>query len=190
MTYRLIPYSDDIDLTAFYQEATARGFHNNVNKAILVDSIAKERLWRVWILYHHDEIVGTTAAHSFDEMGENSFRIAVRTCAFTDRMPIKRLRTRTGVVEHQHVSPQFFMTAGIDWAGKEKNFYITSNANNWGTQEKVNRTWAPILAKTGCLENAGQLHYRGVDQTVWRVNVPVFYDQLEKYGRWPIDRIL
>ena len=42
------------------------------------------------------------------------FRIAVRSCAFTDRMPIKRVRTRTGIVEHQHVSPQFFMTAGIE----------------------------------------------------------------------------
>ena len=187
MTYKLVPYSESIDLTEFYLEAESRGFKNNSSKKMLVDSVSTERLSRVWILYYNNEIVGTTAAHSFDEMGPNCFRIAVRSCAFTDRMPVKRLRTRTGIVEHQHVSPQFFMTAGIEWAGKDKNFYITSNKNSWGTQQRVHRTWAPILAKTGCLENCGEMFYRGTEQTIWKVNVQVFYQQLDQYGRWPID---
>lgn len=187
MAFKLVPYSDSINLTKFYAEAENRGFKNNSNKKILIDSISKEREWQVWILYHNDEIVGTTAAHSFDEMGKDSYRIAVRSCAFTDKMPIKRLRTRTGIIEHQHVSPQFFMTAGIEWAGKNKNFYITSNKNGWGTQQRVHRTWAPTLAKTGCLTNCGEIFYRGVDQTVWKVDVDVFYQQLNQYGRWPIE---
>lgn len=187
MAYKLIPFSDTIDLAEFYSEAERRGFKNNSSRQMLVDSIASEREWRAWILYCNNEIVGTTAAHSFDEMGKDSYRIAVRSCAFTDRMPIKRLRTRTGIIEHQHVSPQFFMTAGIEWAGKDKNFYITSNKNSWGTQQRVHRTWAPTLAKTGCLENCGEIFYRGVEQTVWKVSVDVFYSQLEKYGRWPIE---
>ena len=157
---------------------------------MLVETIAKEDQWQVWMLLYNNMIVGSTAAHSFPEMGPNSDRIAVRTCAFTDMMHITRARTRQGVVEHQHVSPQYFMTAGIEYFGKENNFFITSNGNAAGTQRRVHRTWAPLLQREGTLSKECDLHYRGTDQTVWRVNVDKFYEDLDRYGRWPIDRVL
>jgi hypothetical protein len=43
------------------------------------------------------------------------------------------------------------------------------------------------LAKTGCLEHCSEMFYRGTEQTIWKVNVEVFYQQLNQYGRWPID---
>jgi len=188
--YKLIPYSDDLDLSEFYATAKERGFDNNANKHMLVETIAKEAQWQVWMLLYNNKIVGSTAAHSFPEMGPNSYRIAVRTCAFTDMMHITRARTRQGVVEHQHVSPQYFMTAGIEYFGKENNFFITSNGNAAGTQRRVHRTWAPLLQREGTLSKECDLHYRGTDQTVWRVNVDKFYEDLDRYGRWPIDRVL
>jgi hypothetical protein len=188
--YKLIPYSNDLDLSEFYATAKERGFDNNANKHMLVETIAKEDQWQVWMLLYNNKIVGSTAAHSFPEMGPNSYRIAVRTCAFTDMMHITRARTRQGVVEHQHVSPQYFMTAGIEYFGKENNFFITSNGNAAGTQRRVHRTWAPLLQREGTLSKECDLHYRGTDQTVWRVNVDKFYEDLDRYGRWPIDRVL
>jgi hypothetical protein len=188
--YKLIPFSDDLDLSEFYQTAKERGFENNADRHMLVETIAKEDEWQVWMLLYNDKIVGSTAAHSFPEMGPDSYRIAVRTCAFTDMMPIHRVRTVTGIIEHQHVSPQFFMTAGMDYFGHDKNYFITSNGNAAGTQRRVHRTWAPVLAKEGTLSKECDMHYRGTDQTIWRVNVDKFYADLEKYGRWPIDRVL
>ena len=188
--YKLIPYSDDLDLSEFYATAKERGFDNNADKHMLVETIAKEDKWQVWMLLYDNKIVGSTAAHSFPEMGANSYRIAVRTCAFTDMMPIRHARTRQGVVEHKHVSPQFFMTAGIEYFGKGNNFFITSNGNAAGTQRRVHRTWAPLLQREGTLSKECDLHYRGTDQTVWRVNVDKFYEDLDRYGRWPIDRVL
>ena len=188
--YKLIPYSDDLDLSEFYATAKERGFDNNADKHMLVETIAKEDEWQVWLLLYDNKIVGSTAAHSFPEMGANSYRIAVRTCAFTDMMPIRHARTRQGVVEHKHVSPQFFMTAGIEYFGKGNNFFITSNGNAAGTQRRVHRTWAPLLQREGTLSKECDLHYRGTDQTVWRVNVDKFYEDLDRYGRWPIDRVL
>lgn len=188
--YKLIPYSDDLDLSEFYATAKERGFDNNADKHMLVETIAKEDEWQVWLLLYDNKIVGSTAAHSFPEMGANSYRIAVRTCAFTDMMPIRHARTRQGVVEHKHVSPQFFMTAGIEYFGKSNNFFITSNGNAAGTQRRVHRTWAPLLQREGTLSKECDLHYRGTDQTVWRVNVDKFYEDLDRYGRWPIDRVL
>ena len=50
MNYKLVPYSESIDLTEFYIQAESRGFKNNSSKKILVDSVSTERLSRVWIL--------------------------------------------------------------------------------------------------------------------------------------------
>ena len=97
--YKLIPFSDDLDLSEFYQTAKERGFVNNADRHMLVETIAKEDEWQVWMLLYNNKIVGSTAAHSFPEMGPDSYRIAVRTCAFTDMMPIHRVRTVTGIIE-------------------------------------------------------------------------------------------
>lgn len=189
-TYKLIPYNESIDLSNFYAEAKAKGFDNNADKHMLVDTIAKEDEWRVWLLYYNDTIVGSAAAHSFPEMGPNSYRIMARTCTLTHLMHINRIRTIEGIIQHQNHSAQFFMPAGIDWAGADKNHYITTNELSAGTQKRVHRTWAPALVETGALEKSCELNYRGAIQTVWKVNVHEFYKQLDQYGRWPIERLL
>ena len=43
MTYKLVPYSESIDLTEFYLQAESKGFKNNSNKKMLVDSISTEK---------------------------------------------------------------------------------------------------------------------------------------------------
>lgn len=184
MNYKLVPYSESIDLTEFYLQAESRGFINNSSKKMLVDSISIEKKWKIWLLEHNNKIVGSTAAHSFPEMGENSFRILCRTCVFTDQLPIPRLRTKTGIITHQSITPQFFIPACIEWAGSQNNLYVTTNENSEGTQRLVHKIWAPMLAESKCLEKINQIKYRGTNQTVWRLNVQEFYKQLERYPRW------
>lgn len=185
--YKLIPYNEKLDLSKFFQKAKEKGFENNSNKNMLIDTIAKEKEWQVWLLMYDDKIVGSTAAHSFPEMGENSYRIMARTCAFTDMLPIQRIRTITGIIEHQNVSTQFFMPIAIEHFGPNKNFYITSNEKSTGTQRLVHNIWAPALCKEKTLSKECDMFYRGTQQTIWRVNVDKFYQDLKKYGRWNID---
>lgn len=184
MNYKLIPYSDSIDLTNFYAKAHAKGFNNNSSKKMLVETISKENQWQIWLLMHNNHVVGSSGAHSFPEMGENSFRILCRTCVFTDELPIHRLRTRAGIIEHQSITPQFFIPTCIEWAGKNNNLYITTNENSAGTQKLVHKIWAPMMSKTGCLRKIDNIEYRGTMQTVWQLNVQEFYKQLERYPRW------
>ena len=88
MTYKIIPWSETLDLEAFYKQAEARGFANNSSQKALVDCFKNEREKQVWILFYKDVAVGSVAAHSFDEiMGPNTYRIAARTCVFTDMLP-------------------------------------------------------------------------------------------------------
>ena len=182
--YKIIPFSDDLDLDDFYAKAKAKGFENNSSRFWLKDCFRNEKESQTWILYYNDNPVGSVAAHSFPEMGENAYRIAARTCIFTDELPINSLRTITGIVTHQNATAQFLIPACIDWAGRNNDLYITSNENESGSQRLVHRIFFPALVKTGQAELACEMEYRGTVQSVWKINVNRFYEELEKQGKW------
>lgn len=126
MAFKLVPYSDDLNLEAFYQTAKQKGFVNNSTKKMLVDSLSREDRYQVWMLLWNDRVIGSTAAHSFPEMGPDSYRIACRICTFT-KLPkkVSRMHTKNTIKNHQTTTQQFFQPAGIRWAGENKNYYVT-----------------------------------------------------------------
>ena len=128
--------------------------------------------------------MGSVAAHSFDEMGPNSYRIAARTCVFSDQLPMNTLRTRNQIVTHQHVTSQFLIPACIDWAPQGSNLYITSNENSVGTQRLVHRIFGPAMEQSGQMKKITNMFYRGTYQTVWQLFPDKFYEELNKYPRW------
>ena len=128
--YKMIIWDPDLDLADFYSTASTKGFVNNASQKMLVDSLAKEQEWCVWILYYNNKAIGSVAAHSFPEMGEDAFRIAARTCVFSDQIPIPSIRTRNQIVTHQHVTSQFLIPICIEWTPPWASLYITSNENN------------------------------------------------------------
>jgi hypothetical protein len=183
--YKVMPWSEDLDLSDFYKTASEKGFSNNSNRTILVDSFKNEREKQVWILYYNDRAVGSVAAHSFDDvMGPNSYRIAARTCVFSDRLPLNSLRTRNQIVTHQHVTSQFLIPACIEWAPSGANLYITSNENEAGTQRLVHRIFAPAMEESGQMKRIKEVFYRGTMQTVWQLFPDKFYQELGKYPTW------
>ena len=182
--YKIIPWTPELDLTEFYTRAEAKGFANNSTQKMLVDSLAKETEWGVWILYYNDKAVGSVGAHSFPEMGINCYRIAARTCVFSDMLPIDTLRTRNQIVTHQHVTSQFLIPACIEWAPEGSRLFITSNESSTGTQRLVHRIFGPAMEATGQMERVTQMLYRGTEQTVWQLYPDKFYEELEKYPRW------
>jgi len=184
MQYKMVEYSETLDLSNFYSLAKAKGFNNNCSKEKLIDCFANEREHQVWILYYNNNPVGSVAAHSFDEMGKNSYRIAARTCVLTDEIPTPTLRTRNQIVTQQHVTGQFLIPACIEWAGKDSNLYCTSNNLGSKSQKRVHNIFFPALEKAGQVERICNMMYRGDLQTVWKLNVSNFYKVLHKYKRW------
>jgi hypothetical protein len=182
--YKIVPWTAELDLTEFYKNASARGFENNSSQRMLVDCFKNEREKQIWILYYKNVAVGSVAAHSFDEMGPNSFRIAARTCVFSDMLPIRSLRTKNQIVTHQHVTSQFLIPACIEWVPKGSDLYITSNENQVGTQRLVHNIFAPAMEKTGQMARIKDIFYRGTMQTVWQLFPDRFLSELEKYPRW------
>jgi hypothetical protein len=181
----IVKWTSSLDLTDFYNTAEKKGFLNNASQRMLVDCFRNEREKEIWILYNDDKAIGSVAAHSFDEMGSDSYRIAVRTCVFTDQLPIRNLRTMTGIVTHQNVTAQILIPTCIEWAGRDKKLYITSNELSAGSQRLVHKIFFPALEKTGQVIKIGELDYRGTRQVVWQLIVENFYKNLEK-NLWKI----
>jgi hypothetical protein len=185
--YKIIPWSAELDLTTFYKDAESRGFLNNSSQKMLVDCFKKEQEWAVWILYYNKTAVGSVAAHSFNEvMGENSYRIAARTCVFSDLLPMDSLRTRNQIITHQHVTSQFLIPTCINWAPDGSNLYITSNENEIGTQRLVHKIFCPAMEESGQMKKIKDVFYRETQQTVWQLFPDIFYKNLEKHKRWKI----
>lgn len=187
MAFKLVPYSDKLNLETFYHTADQKGFVNNSTKKMLVDSLSKEDRYQVWMLLWNGKVIGSTAAHSFPEMGPDSYRIACRICTFTNELPkeYQMVRTRETIKTHQTTTQQFFQPAGIMWAGFNKNYYVTTNENAEGTQRLVHSIVAPTLESTGIYTKVKELNYRGTQQTVWRVNADVYFKQLQQVKAWP-----
>jgi len=66
--HKTIEWSQDLDLTEFYSEATHRGFINNSSQKTMIDCFRNEREWNAWILYKNNRAIGSVAAHSFDDV--------------------------------------------------------------------------------------------------------------------------
>ena len=182
--FKLIPWSTELDLTDFYRIAVKKGFINNASQKMLVDCFDSEPEKGVWILYYNDIAVGSVAAHTFDIMGENCYRIAARTCVFTDMIPYGTLRTRNQIVTHQHVTSQFLIPACIEWAPKGSRLFISSTDSDLGTQRLVHRIFGPAMASTGQMQKIGDVVYRNTNQTIWELFPDKFMSELAKYPRW------
>lgn len=183
--YNLVPWSEDLDLAQFYKDAEDRGFVNNSSQSAMIDCFKKEKAFQAWILYQDFRAVGSVVAHSLPELGENAYRICARTCTFAEARPSNALITVNRlIVEHQNLTAQFFIPAAIEWCGADSNMYISSHPSEVGTQRMVHNIYCPTLVKTGTLERTCDLQYRGHLQTFWKLNVPVFLEQLSRYPRW------
>lgn len=184
--YKVVEWSEALDLTNFYREAERRGFVNNSNQKTMIDCFRNEQDWNAWILYDGDCAVGSVAAHSFDDvMGPNSYRILTRVCTFAEARKDRGLITpKRLVAEHQNLTDQFLLPKCIEWVAGRGRMFATSNASKEASQRLVHSYYFPTLAKLGIVEKIKDVHYRHTDQTVWEIHAEKFYKNLEKYPRW------
>ncbi len=183
--YKLLKWSENLDLDKFYERASQKGYVNNSSQSRLVDCFRNEKKSQIWILYNDDKAVGSVGAHSFDEVcGSGSYRILTRCCVLDGNRPDYGLGTaRRLISQHQNVNDQYFLPKCIEWT-QSNNLYVTSNENSAGSQKLVHKIYFPTLEKLGIVKNEGEIIYRNTRQTLWKLNVDNFYDNLRRYERW------
>jgi hypothetical protein len=183
--FKLVEFNYELDLTEFYSQALLRGYINNSSQAKMIDCFKNERAWNAWIIYENQTPCGAVACHSLDIMGPNAYRMLARTCFFSEFNINKGLISKNNFIQNlQHAGPQIFMVAGIEWAGQDKDFYITTNDSKEASQRRVHSVWAPEMAKIGLLERVIEQEYRGHVQAFWKLNTDVFLEALSNNNRW------
>ena len=183
--FKLVEFSEELDLAEFYAEAGRRGFNNNSSQQVMVDCFRNEPEWKVWLLYQGDKVVGSVAAHSFDIMGKNCYRVLARTCVFAETRPSSGLLTANKwVVENQSCVNQFLLPVCVNWT--KGDLYATSNESVVASQRLVNKHYFTTLTKAGISERIGVMNYRNTDQTIWRIDRDKFLANLDRYPRWDL----
>jgi hypothetical protein len=183
--HTLVEWTPKLDLSDFYAEATRRGFVNNSSQKAMIDCFQNEREWNAWILYEDDRAIGSVAAHSFDDVIPNSYRILTRVCTFAEARQSKGLITpKRLVAEHQNLTDQFLLPKCIEWVAGRGRMFATSNKSKEASQRLVHSYYFPTLEKLGIVTNVREVHYRHTDQTVWEIHADKFLENLERYPRW------
>ena len=182
--YTVVNWSEDLNLTEFYAEAERRGFDNNASQKAMIDCFRNEPEWAAWILYQDNKAIGSVAAHSFDVMGKDCYRVLARTCTFGTARPTGGLITpKKLIAEHQNLTDQFLLPACLAWT-KNKQVFATSNESTVASQRLVHRHYFPTLAKLGIVEHVCDMLYRNTEQTVWQIHPEKFFANLAHYPRW------
>jgi hypothetical protein len=185
--YKLVQWSNQLNLAEFYSESQSRGFENNASQRVMIDCFKNESQWNAWVLYHDTKAVGSSVAHSLPMLGKHAYRICARTCVLTNLLSGtygNALRTKTVITKHQNPTSQFFIPAQIAWAGANADLYISTNLSEVASQRSVNNTFAKLLEKTGVLKLATTEEYRGHIQNFWKLNTDLFLEQLNQAGVW------
>lgn len=183
--HKLIEWSPSLDLTDFYADAERRGFVNNSSQKAMIDCFQNEREWNAWILYDGNRAIGSVAAHSFDDVMPNSYRILTRVCTFAEARKNKGLITiKRLIAEHQNLTDQFLLPKCIDWVAGRGRMFATSNTSKTASQRLVHSYYFPTLAKLDIVSKIKDIHYRSTDQTVWEIHPNKFFENLTKFSRW------
>jgi len=182
---KLVKYSSDLDLSEFYAEAGRRGFENNSSQKVMIDPFKKEREWNAWFVYHGNTVCGGVVCHTLDIMGPKAYRICARNCFFSEYNPNKGLYTKRSMInQHQNSAPQLYIPASVEWAGWDKEYYITSNNSPVASQRLVHKLWCPEMARMGMMTKVHELEYRGHIQSFWRVYVDKIIEDLNNCPKW------
>lgn len=184
--YNLIEWSPKLDLTDFYTEASNRGFVNNSSQKAMIDCFKNEDEWNAWILYQNNRAIGSVAAHSFNDVVKDSYRILTRVCTFAESRKSKGLvTTKRLIVEHQNLTDQFLLPQCLKWVNKRGRVFATSNKSKEASQRLVHNYYFPTLEKIGIVSKyIENINYRNTDQTVWEINPDQFIKSLNKNPRW------
>lgn len=184
--YKVVEWSENLDLTDFYSEATRRGFVNNSSQKVMIDCFQNEREWNAWILYNDEKPVGSVAAHSFDDVVPGGYRILTRVCTFAEERKGAGLITpKRLVAEHQNLTDQFLLPTCLDWVNNRGRVFATSNKGTEASQRLVHTYYFPTLEKKGIVsKHIEDILYRYTQQTVWEIHPDKFYENLAKYPKW------
>ena len=179
--FRLVEFDESLNLSDFYKECDEKGYTNNNSQKRIWDRFKKYKKHNTWIFYRDFTPMGSVVAHSFDEYKKDSFRVLVCTCVLEKHTKYNFIGQASQFKKHQHFTAQFYIPKMIEWCGINSNMFITTHPSETGKTKKVHNFAMRVWSNMGLVEKTEDIQYRGVNQTVCKLNAEEWLKQLKEH---------
>lgn len=171
--------SDTPQLIEFCKECEKLGWENNKDlNAIKLDKM-KMPYGKFFVALDGDKIVSIAGIHKFPEVNDKAYRCLFRGAQLPKYTPAFSMNMFKSGVQFTYLLYQQIML--ID--DPQAEFYITTNIDNnkAGASSRLDKTMMPRLERQGIWNLSHTMMLYGVEQNVWRINVPEYLAQREKF---------
>lgn len=173
--------SDKPQLIEFCNECEKLGWENNKDlKAIKLDKMQLPH-GKFFVALDGEKIVSIAGVHKFPEVNDNSYRCLFRGAQLPGYAPAFSMNLfNSGLHYAYFLYQQINLIQSIE---PNAEFYITTNIDSGtGAQSsRMNNVIMPRQARLGVWELVDTKVIYGVEQNIWRVNVPEYLAQREKF---------
>lgn len=162
--------TDNDDLQEFMQSCDKLGYNNNNSLKAMKFTWCLGLGGKWFVTYNKEKIVGISGVHPW----RNGVRALFRGA---------QLYSIPGGLSRNHMNCWMFkyhLPLVIDMY-KDKNIYITTNMDNdaSGKMLKLNKLYF-VLEKSNLVSHQGIDTVMGIPQNIWKLNVPVYLDVLQR----------
>lgn len=173
--------SDTPQLIEFCKECEKLGWENNKD----LNSIKLDKMQmpygKFFVAVDKEKIVSIAGVHKFPEVNDNSYRCLFRGAQLPKYSPKFSMNMFMSGVQFTYLLyQQITLIQSID---PNAEFYITTNIDNGkaGASSRLDKTMMPRLQRQGIWELSDTKVIYGIEQNIWKINVPEYLAQREKF---------
>jgi hypothetical protein len=168
-------------LQLFCDECSKLGWENNKDfKAIKLDKMQMP-YGKFHVVLDGDKIVSLAGVHKFPEVNDKAYRCLFRGAQLPTYTPEFSMDIyRSGIHFTYLMYMQIMLIQSIE---PDAEFYVTTNVDNKkaGSSSRLDKTMAPRIMKRGVFEKPYTMMLYGVEQSIWKVNVPEYLRQRDEF---------
>lgn len=173
--------SDTPQLIEFCKECEKLGWENNKD----LNSIKLDKMQmpygKFFVAVDKEKIVSIAGVHKFPEVNDNSYRCLFRGAQLPKYSPKFSMNLFMSGVQFTYLLyQQIMLVQSID---PHAEFYITTNLtkSTGGKSSGMNDVIMPRQERLGIWELHDTKVIYGIEQNIWRINVPEYLAQREKF---------
>lgn len=173
--------SDTPQLIEFCKECEKLGWENNKD----LNSIKLDKMQmpygKFFVAVDGDKIVSIAGVHKFPEVNDKAYRCLFRGAQLPKYAPAFSMNLfNSGLHFNYFLYMQIMLVQAIE---PDAEFYITTNLtkSTGGKSSGMNDFIMPRQAKLNIWELCDTKVIYGIEQNIWRINVPEYLAQREKF---------
>ena len=173
--------SDIPQLIEFCKECEKLGWENNKDLSTIKLNKMQLPYGKFFVAVDGDKIVSIAGVHKFPEVNDRAYRCLFRGAQLPTYTPKFSMNMFNSGIQFTYLLYQQIML--IQSIESDAEFYITTNIDNIkaGASSRLDKTMMPRLARQGIWELSDTKLIYGIEQNIWRINVPEYLAQREKF---------